>query len=51
MNRIIDDLVSDWNGYTEEYPDWRNTWIQAALIGFGIGITIALVTITVCQSL
>ena len=51
MNRIIDDFVSDWTGYTEEYPDWLNTWIEAALIGFGIGITIALVTITVCQSL
>ena len=23
MNRIIDDLVSDWAGYTEEYPDWH----------------------------
>lgn len=51
MNRIIDDFVSDWAGYTEEYPDWLNSWIEAALIGFGIGITIALVTITVCQSL
>ena len=50
-SRIIDDFVSDWAGYTEEYPDWLNSWIEAALIGFGIGITIALVTITVCQSL
>ena len=51
MNRIIDDLVSDWTGYTEEYPNWLNSWIESALIGFGIGITIALVTITVCQSI
>lgn len=51
MSKIIEDFVSDWTGYTEEYPDWINTWIEAALISFGIGITIALVTITVCQSL
>ena len=51
MNRLVKDLESDWHGYTEEYPDWLNSWIEAALIGFGIGITIALVTITVCQSL
>ena len=51
MNRIIDDFVSDWAGYTEEYPNWRNSFIEAAMIGFGIGITIALVTITVCQSI
>lgn len=49
MSRIIEDIVSDWTGYTEEYPDWLNSWIEAALIGFGIGITIALVTITVCN--
>lgn len=51
MSRIINDLVSDWNGYTEEYPDWQNTWIESALIGFGFGITIALVTITVCSGI
>lgn len=49
MSRIIDDFVSDWNGYTEEYPDWQNTWLESALIGFGIGITIALVTIMICS--
>ena len=51
MSRIINDLVSDWNGYTEEYPNWLNTWIEAAMIGFGLGITIALVTITICSGI
>ena len=49
MSKIIEDIVSGWNGYTEEYPDWINTWIESALIGFGLGITIALVTIMICS--
>lgn len=32
MSRIIDDFVSDWNGYTEEYPDWLNTWIESKMV-------------------
>ena len=51
MSRIINDLVSDWNGFTEEYPDWINSWIEAALIGFGIACMVFLVTVTVCQSI
>lgn len=51
MSKIIEDFVSDWNGYTEEYPDWLNTWIESALIGFGIACMVFLVTVTVCQSI
>ncbi|MDD7086651.1 MAG: hypothetical protein SPH34_01520 [Lachnospiraceae bacterium] len=51
MENIKEGFMEDLRGYAEEYPDWLNTWIEAAMIGFGLGITIALVTITVCQSL
>lgn len=51
MSKIIEDFVSDWNGYTEEYPNWRNSFIEAAMIGFGLGITIALVTVVTCGTL
>lgn len=51
MSRIINDLVSDWNGYTEEYPNWINTWIEAAMIGFGLSCLVFLFTVMVCSQL
>ena len=51
MNRIIDDFVSDWNGYTEECPNWLNTWIESALIGFGLSCLVFLFTVMVCSGI
>lgn len=51
MNRIIDDLVSDWTGYTEEYQDWLNTWLESALIGFGLSCLVFLFTVMVCSGI
>ena len=51
MSKIIDDFVSDWNGYTEEYPDWQNTWLEAALIGFGLSCLVFLFTVMVCSGI
>lgn len=51
MNRIIDDLVSDWTGYTEEYPYWLHSWIEAALIGFGLSCLVFLFTVMVCSGI
>lgn len=51
MSRIINDLVSDWNEYTEEYPDWKNTAIQSMLIGFGLSCLVFLFTVMVCSGI
>lgn len=45
MNKV-NNFFTDYVG-----EDWKDLFLQAAMIGFGLGITIALVTITVCQSL
>ena len=51
MSKIIEDIVSDWTGYTEEYPDWLNTWLEAALIGFGLSCLVFLFTVMVCSGI
>ena len=51
MSKIIEDIVSDWNGYTEEYPDWLNSWLEAALIGFGLSCLVFLFTVMVCSGI
>lgn len=46
MMNQVNDFFNYWIG-----EDWKDLFLQAAMIGFGLGITIALVTITICSGI
>ena len=51
MENIKEGFMEDLRGYAEEYPDWLNTWIESALIGFGLSCLVFLFTVLVCSQL